>query len=127
MDHLRYWAEEITIRTSARLNESHRVVGVYGPTTGPRQQYAKVEFLVEPAEEFEVVAAVEGADDDEFWGSECPDWAVLGLLDVVLVAWSQPLRNIKVTVVDGDYHPFWSSRMAFRMAGREAGRKLGGA
>jgi hypothetical protein len=34
------------------------------------------------------------------------------------------LRSIKITVTDADYHPSWSSRMAFRMAGREAGRKL---
>lgn len=109
MDHLRYWAEELMLRTPAKLKTGHRVLGEYGPTTGPRQQYAKAEFVVEPANEFQVVPAVEDAQDDEFWGSSLPDWAVLGLLDVVLVAWPQPLRNIKVTVVDADCHPLWSS------------------
>jgi translation elongation factor EF-G len=122
MDHLRYWSEEVMTRTSARLRGSHRAAGQYDPTTGPRRQYAKVEFLVEPAEEFEVVAEAEGVEDSR--DSEHSDWAVLGLLDIVLIAWPQPLRDIKVTVTDIDYHPLWSSRMAFRMAGREAGRKL---
>src|SRR5918998_31201 len=97
-------------RTPARLDGSHRVTGEYGPTTGPREQYAKVEFLVEPAEEFEVVSAIEGIEHDNFWENEHPDWAVLGLLDVVLVVWPQPLRNIKITATDADYHPLWSSR-----------------
>jgi hypothetical protein len=124
LDHLSYWAEEIMTRTPARFEGSHRVTGEYGPTTGPRRQYAKVEFLVEPAESFEVVTAVESIEDDQFWENVNPDWAVLGLLDVVLVAWPQPLRSIKITITNADYHPLWSSRMAFRMAGREAGRKL---
>ena len=111
-------------RTPARFEGSQHVTGEYGPTTGPRRQYAKVEFLVEPAEEFGVVTAIEDIEHDEFWESEHPDWAVLGLLDVVLVAWPQPLRSIKITITNADYHPLWSSRMAFRMAGREAGRKL---
>jgi hypothetical protein len=124
MDHLSYWAEEIMTRTPASLDGSRRVTGEYGPTTGPRRQYAKVKFLVEPAEAFKVVTAIEGIEGDRFWGHNYPDWAVLGLLDVVLVAWPQPLRRIKITVMDADYHPLWSSRMAFRMAGREAGRNL---
>jgi translation elongation factor EF-G len=124
VDHLSYWAEEIMTRTPARLEGSHRLTGEYGPTTGPRQQYAKVEFLVEPTEEFEVFTAIEGIEEDGFWENNHPDWAVLGLLDVVLVAWPKPLRSVKITVTDASYHPLWSSRMAFRMAGREAGRKL---
>jgi hypothetical protein len=83
-----------------------------------------VGFLVEPADEFEVVTAIEDIEDDKFWEDKHPDWAVLGLLDVVLVAWPQPLRNIKITVTEAEYHPLWSSRMAFRMAGRKAGKKL---
>lgn len=111
-------------RIPATLEGTPRVAGEYGPTTGPRRQYAKIEFLVEPAEGFEVVTAIESIEDDRFWESEHPDWAVLGHLDVVLVAWPQPLRNIKITVTEADYHPSWSSRMAFRMAGRKAGKIL---
>ena len=123
MDHLRYWAEDVMTRTPARPKRSHRVGGEF-EQAADRQQYAKIEFLVEPAEGFEVAVDVEGAEDDPFWKGEHADWGVLGLLDVVLVAWSQPMRDIKVTIVGVAYDPLWSSPMAFRFAGREAGRKL---
>ncbi len=120
--------EEILVKTSAKLKGSHRVAGEFDRIIGSRPQYAKIEFLVEPAEGFavgdDVESEVGGTEDERFWKSEHPDWAVLGLLDVLLVAWTQPLRNIKVTVTSADYHPAWSSLMAFRMAGWDAGKKL---
>jgi hypothetical protein len=50
--------------------------------------------------------------------------AVFGLLDVVLTAGYLPLRDFALRVVEVDSHPIDSSIMAFRKAGRDAGRKL---
>jgi hypothetical protein len=50
--------------------------------------------------------------------------AAFGVLDVVLTAGPLPLRNFALRVIDIQSHPADSSIMAFRRAGRDAGRKL---
>jgi translation elongation factor EF-G len=49
--------------------------------------------------------------------------AIFGVIDVLMTAESAPLRNVRLKVVDAVVHPVDSSRMAFRRAGRDAGRK----
>ena len=51
--------------------------------------------------------------------------AIFGVLDVFLVeAWPNSLRNIRVTLLDLTIDPLEASDFAFRMAGRDAARKV---
>jgi hypothetical protein len=53
-----------------------------------------------------------------------PDPFIFGLLDVLMNAGPDPLKNVRVTLEQAWYHDADSSRNAFRSAGRDAGRKI---
>jgi hypothetical protein len=86
-------------------------------------EIARVELLVEPAEAFEVIVAVSTiaptSEHERFI-----EWAIFGFLDVVMVAEPYPIKSVKITVVDAEFDAVSSSMMAFRHAGRDAGRKF---
>jgi hypothetical protein len=52
------------------------------------------------------------------------DWVVFGLLDVLMLSESAPLKNIRIILEKTEIDAVNSSCMAFRHAGRDAGRKL---
>ena len=52
------------------------------------------------------------------------DWAVFGLMDVLLTREGAPLRDIRIILEEAEHHPVDSSPMVFRLAGRDAARKI---
>ena len=98
-----------------------RVEGVRKAHLGPRMDFAKVEFVVEPGEDLMVVFQVAGLEASREH-LEFLEWAVYGFLDVVMLAGTYPMRKMKITVVGAEVDPIESSAMAFRLAGRDAGR-----
>lgn len=121
-DYLKLWADGLLKRRSLTLKSKITVVGERNQHLGPRFEFAKVQITVEPAPSFEVVDIVPGNEELRQLGY--PDWAVFGLLDVLIVAESSPLTNIRVILEKVEHHPVDSSQMAFRQAGRDAGRKI---
>jgi hypothetical protein len=100
------------ISVSAKFNEYL----VYG------FQRVEIELEVEPSSSFEVVDALQR--NEEVRENGFLDWAILGLLDVLMVADPEPICNLRVVLKDMDYDHIESSQMAFRMAGRIAGQQI---
>jgi hypothetical protein len=121
-DYLKLWAEGLLKRSSLTLKSRITVVGERDQNLGPRFEFAKVQVSVEPSSTFQVVNTVPANEELRQLGY--PDWAIFGLLDVLMVAQSAPLINIRVTLEKAEHHPVDSSQMAFRHAGRDAGRKI---
>jgi hypothetical protein len=97
------------------------VEGIQDRHLGPRWEFAKIRFRAEPAEDF----LVEMGDlEPDALRKSYLDAAILGVLDIILVSASAPLKNVKLTVTAIESHEIDSSPNAFRMAGREAGKKL---
>ena len=121
-DYLKLWAEGLLREKPLSLKSRLSVTGERNQHLGPRWEFAKVQVSLEPAASFEVVEAVPPSDELRQYGYL--DWAVLGLLDVLMVAESAPLSGVRVILEKAEYHPVDSSPMAFRQAGRDAGRKI---
>jgi hypothetical protein len=121
-DYLRLWPEELLKLRSLTLKSRITATGERNQHLGPRWEFAKVQVSVEPAENFEV-------SDDAITSEEARkhgylDWTVFGLLDVLMVTESAPLRNVRITLEKVEHHAVDSTPMAFRHAGRDAGRKI---
>ena len=121
-DYLQLWPQELLRLGSLTLKSKITVVGERNQHLGPRWEIAKVQISVEPASKFEVIDAA--PPDEEARKAGYFDWAVFGLLDVLMVDESAPLKNIRVIVEKIEPHAIDSSQMAFRQAGRDAGRKI---
>jgi hypothetical protein len=119
---LEHWFEDLMQRRSAVVPRTVKVEGIRAAHTGPRLEYGRIVVEARPASVFSAEWSVDvgrGADDEEFIRA-----AVFGVLDVVLGAEPYPLKNVAVRVLEIEAHEIDSSRMAFRRAGQDAGRKL---
>lgn len=122
MSFITEWLHDIASRTSLQLPRTVRVEGMRRQHVGPSLQFAKVEVLAEPSASFEVAFGpdLKWSDNTELFLQA----AVFGILDVLLVSEAYPLRNVRITIVSYQDDPVDSSQMAFRHAGREAGRRI---
>jgi translation elongation factor EF-G len=98
------------------------VNGVHQQHMGPKSEYARIEVLAEPATSFEVRFGPDVGESDP--SRIFLEAAVFGLLDILLVSRTYPLRNIRITLTHCEIHPVDSSQIAFRQAGRDAGMKI---
>jgi hypothetical protein len=117
------WARDAVSRPSLPLERSVRVEGVRQAHLGPRMEFARIEFLVEPAQEFQVAMELPPRDTSPEQ-IRFVDSAIFGFLDVVLLAEQRPYTQFKLQVVGAEVDPVSSSLIAFRLAGRDAGRKF---
>jgi elongation factor G len=110
-----------TIRNKAEYEYTHK------KQTGGSGQYAKVKLRVEPNQEkdFEFLNEVHGGAIPKEFISAVEKGVAETLEGGVLAGF--PLNNIKVAVIDGDYHDVDSSEMAFKICSsicaKEAFRK----
>lgn len=113
-----------TITKSARIDE------IFKKQTGGKGQYARVVIEVEPAEKGQgftfVNKIVGGVIPKEYIPAVSrgiQDASKTGVLK------GYPIEDVKVTLIDGAYHPVDSSEMAFKVAGslafRNAVKKAG--
>jgi hypothetical protein len=78
-------------------------------------------MVVEPADTFGVVDEVENRDSlAEF---QHPDYIIFGLLDILMPS-PTPTTKIRIIIKWVKVDPVETTRMAFLMAGRDAGRKI---
>ncbi len=121
-DFPRIWAEALLSARPMPLLQSVTVVGERDAHLGPRLEFARVKISVEPANKLEVVDAAQ--TNEEMRNLGYPDSVVLGILDILMVALSAPVRAVRIVLEEVEYDPISSSPMAFRQAGRDAGRKV---
>ncbi len=122
MNYLTKWFDEVQSRHSMSLSSSVTVSGVRDQHMGPRWERAKIEVRAEPAASFDVRF---GPDIDQSDTTRMfLEAALFGLLDILLVYRTYPLRNVRITLTRCEIDPVDSSQMAFRQAGRDAGMKI---
>ena len=92
--------------------------------SGGSGQYAKIDYTVEPAEQnagFEFESVVTGGNvPREFWPAVQKGFA-LSMEKGTLAGF--PLLDVKVTLVDGAFHPVDSSAVAYEIAAKAAYRQ----
>jgi hypothetical protein len=121
-DYMMLWAEGLPMRSSLTLRAAINVTGERNKHLGPRYEFAKIALSVQPASTFEVVDSV--PEDEELRREGYLDWAVFGLLDVLMLSEPFPLHKLRIVFESAEYHPVDSSPIAFLHAGRDAGRKI---
>jgi elongation factor G len=106
-----------TIRKSARTQ------GKFIRQSGGRGQYGDVAIEIEPYKEgtFEFVDRTVGGSVPKEYIPSVKQGIQEAMLSGVLA--SYPVTNIKVTLVDGSFHPVDSSELAFRIAASKALRE----
>ncbi|MFL6199172.1 MAG: hypothetical protein ACJ76J_08350 [Thermoanaerobaculia bacterium] len=77
---------------------------------------------VEPSRLLEVLT--EKSIPEEVVRDGFTDAAAMGILDVLMTAGPYPIKNVRIIIEQLDVDPIESSQHAFRMAGRDAARKL---
>jgi hypothetical protein len=120
--YLELWFETLLKRPSPPLTFVVTVAGECDKHLGPTWQFARIKVSIEPATRFEVVDLV--PNNEELRRSGYPDWAIFGLLDVLVLSDSFPIDKVRIVLAEADYSAVESSPMAFREAGRESGRKI---
>lgn len=121
-DYLNLWQQELLKPSSLTLKSKARVIGERNKHLGPRWEVARIQITVEPAPSFEVVDVYPGNQEARQEGYL--DWVVFGLLDILMVSETMPLKNLRIILEKAELDAVNSSCMAFRHAGRDAGRKL---
>lgn len=121
-DYLKNWAESLLNARSLAIKSSVTVVGERNQHLGPRWEFAKVTVTAEPAAVFEVINKVPIGPELKALGF--PDCVIHGVLDILMTAGPAPLSAVRLTIEDAAWDAIDSSEMAFRQAGREAGRRI---
>jgi translation elongation factor EF-G len=107
---------------SRKLSNPVTVVGEH--ISFQKNEFAKVELSVRPAEAFDVLDSVPEKPELEKLAVGWPDPVIMGLLEILMNAERGPLRDFQVVLENVWYHDVDSSRGAFESAGRDAGRKI---
>lgn len=123
MDYITEWAKDFKARVSLELRKPVEVEGVCNVHLGPRWEFAKILLRAEPADEFCFDVNL-GDKKRRFEDEGYIDSLIKGLLDSLLVSETAPLRKVRVTLISAEDHEIDSSTVAFRLAGRAAGRKI---
>ncbi len=121
-DYVSLWLDGLPKRKSKTICAPIKVSGKFGAYLVYGFQRAEIELEVEPSSSFEVVDALHR--NEEVWDNGLMDGAIFGLLDVLMVADSEPICDIRVVLMDVDYDRIECSPRAFRLAGRDAGQKI---
>jgi hypothetical protein len=122
-EQLRRWADSLESLPPIRLRKVLEVVGEQDRHIGPRWESARVTFRLEPHDGLDLrittSSKLERMEELLFLTE-----AAYGLLDVLLTQPSGPIRDISIVIIDAESSETDSSKHAFRMAGRNAGRKV---
>jgi hypothetical protein len=121
-DYIALWLEGLPKLHPSSLEFPVSATGVCERHFGGHLAFAKITLRIEPAASFEVVDDL--PEDEEFRKGDYLDWAVFGLLDVLMFVECGPISAIRVVVTEAEYSRVDSSQMAFRWAGRDAGKRI---
>ena len=116
------WTENLASRQSASVVTSGRVQGLRDKVLGPRSDYARIIVAFEPNNVLVVECSASNCRELESDGYL--ESATFGLLDALMTTSAYPVRNIRLNIIEAEIHPIHANQMAFRWAGRDAGRKI---
>ena len=97
------------------------VTGVCDKPSDPPWK-AEASATLEPSERFEVIDQV--APSDDLKSVKFPESFVFGLLDALVTCPGRPILKVKITLTRAVYDPIESTVLAFRVAGKDAGRQV---
>lgn len=120
-DYMALWLEGLPKLRSSSLDSPISATGVCDIHLGPSWAFAKITITLEPAEAFEVINDI--PEDNEFRENGYLDWAIFGVLDVLMLGQPNTFSNVRITLTGAEYSQVDSSQKAFRWAGRDAARK----
>jgi hypothetical protein len=121
-DVMSLWIEGLSKLRSQSLRTSISVTGTFDKYLVHAIQFAKVRLTVESASSFEAIDAI--PEDGEFRRNGYLESAIFGLLDVLMFAEPNPIHQVRVILEGVEYDRIECSQLAFRLAGRDAGRKV---
>ncbi len=124
MTYVEGWFESLLRASPRSIPTAMRVTGQCDQHLGPRLRFARVTISVRPGDRFDVQIAIPPALQDTLQEHQYLDYFVFGFLDVMLTSAEQPATLLSLTITDVDYDPINSSQIAFRLAGRDAGRHV---
>ena len=120
---LRYrWFENILSTSALPMKSCVTITSEYDKHLGPTWQSAGLTVVVSQSEGFSFTNKVPMTDD--LAGAKFPEYAVFGFLDIIMVADQICSECIKLEFTEARFDTVNTTAMAFREAGRDAGRKL---
>lgn len=128
-DYINEWTEAWNAcrwsKGSVALANSAAATGEYERDLGPRQHFARVVIAAEPAEAFIPSFDLSSRRVEELQAQGALlDEIVFGLLDVLMTSNAYPIFGMKIRITDVDFDPLRAAPIAFRMAGRDAARRI---
>jgi hypothetical protein len=124
MDYFAMWVKNI--ETSSGINW-RRAVDARGECrrhTGPSTWFAAVRIEISPDSKFNVEEKLEAAILARMIEEGWRDQIILGVLDITFTHLVAPLRDFKLTILDIEFNDVESTPKAFRLAAREATKKI---
>ncbi len=121
-DYFEAWVDGIGKMKSDKLPAELCVTGEFNGYLVYAHQHAMIRMRIAPAQNLEVI--VDDIVIPKVQYEEFIDWAVFGLLDILAFHKPLPYFNIRIVVEDAGRDRIDCSPMAFRFAGRDAGRKI---
>jgi len=126
MDYVEQWYQGLMASRYQRhpLKRQMEAWGEYHKHLGPRISHAKVKIALGPSETLEVQDRLDPAKRALLDREGCYDQIAFGALDVMMTSLTAAAPTFALTILDIEYDEINSSAMAFRLAARDATRKI---
>lgn len=111
-------------RTPLKVEQEIEAWGEYQKILGPRQMYARVKVAIGPGDSLKVSDDLPPDKASRLYNYGYDEPIVFGVLDVMLTYKQLPVFPFNLTILDVDIHEVHSSPIAFRLAAREAAKKM---
>jgi hypothetical protein len=117
------WLDDYRDLVQVGIMSSGRTEGLCKLATGGRFLFGRVMLEFTPSDKLVFEMDIE-PDKYNLCVESCWNTSIfLGVLDVMLVAPETPITNFRCRLIELDYHEADSSRIAFRLAARNATRR----
>lgn len=114
------WHADIRLRGTVGIARAARLRGVCERHMGPAWYSAEVDAEVSPSTQWDCSAATFLSDEPKAFAEE----ALLGCLDVLATQYPRAITAVSVRILAMTIHPVNSSRVAFRLAGRDLANRI---
>ena len=118
------WKDSILNTHHLSIASEVSTTGEINQPLGGRWRVAKIEVLVEPAPSFCVSCEMEEPLTRQMEREGFLEHAVYGMIDILATAQLSPVLRLRIRFVGAAIHPVESTPVAFRLAGRDAARRI---
>jgi hypothetical protein len=124
MNYVQRWYQDLMSRSKLKVEQEIEAWGEYQKILGPRQMYARVKVAIGPGDSLKVSDNLPPDKASRLYNYGYDEPIVFGVLDVMLTCKQSPVFPFNLTILDVDIHEVHSSPLAFRLAAREAAKKI---